>query len=345
MLFSATRVEYHYMELFEWSKIKKQFKGTLILGNGASIAVDNRLSYKSLYNQVRDSKKLNSELLGLFDYFRTSNFEFIMRLLLQSGTVNDAINIKDDKSKEYYNLLRATLIDTIRSIHPSYQVVKPYFTKIGEYLSNFKTVLSLNYDLLVYWAMLTENERLKCQWFKDCFVDGEFKKDFRYLYLPQPPARGSTLVFYPHGNLFLVSDLYGDELKLSRTSDDYLLETVLSKWLEKDYIPLFVSEGTSTEKFRSITRSNYLNSVYESILSKRQGAIVIYGWSASEQDEHIFDALDHPGITDIAISVHVENPEHESYCDMIEYRLHQTHCLKQAKLYFFDSKSEGCWIY
>jgi hypothetical protein len=333
------------MELHDWSKIRNQFKTTLLLGNGASIAVDNRLSYKSLYNQVCNGKKLNSEILSMFDYFKTSNFEFIMRLLLQTSLVNRAINIEDDKSKEYYNLLRTTLIDTIRSIHPSYQEVKPYFTKMGEFLSNFKTVISLNYDLLVYWAMLAENERLNCSWFKDCFVEGVFRKDFMYLYFPQPPAKGSTLVFYPHGNLFLASDLFGNEFKLSRTSDDYLLETVLSKWEEKDYLPLFVSEGTSREKFRSITRSNYLNSVYESILSRRQGSIVIYGWSASEQDEHIFEALDHTGVTDIAISVHVENPEHESYCDMVEYRLRHTQHLKQAKLYFFDSRSEGCWIY
>ena len=129
------------MELHDWSKIRNQFKTTLLLGNGASIAVDNRLSYKSLYNQVCSSKKLNSEILGMFDYFKTSNFEFIMRLLLQTSLVNHAINIEDDKSKEYYNLLRSTLINTIRNIHPSYQEVKPYFTKMGEFLSNFNLII------------------------------------------------------------------------------------------------------------------------------------------------------------------------------------------------------------
>ena len=339
------RVEYLCMELQDWSKIKNHFKSTLLLGNGASIAIDSRLSYKSLYDQVCDSKKLNTEILSMFKYFDTSNFEFIMRLLLQTSQVNEAIHIEDNKSKEYYYLLRDTLINTIRNIHPSYPDIKNHLIKIGGFLSNFKTILSLNYDLVVYWAMLAENERLKSQWFKDCFIDGEFEKNFNYLYSPKLPATGSTLVFYPHGNLFLASDLYGNEVKLSRTLDDYLLETVLSKWEEKDYIPLFVSEGTSTEKFHAITRSNYLNSVYDTVLSERHGSIVIYGWSAGEQDEHIFSALDHNGITDIAVSVHVENPNYESYCNMITDRINLTRHLKGAKLYFFDSRSKGCWIY
>ena len=113
------------------------------------------------------------------------------------------------------------------------------------------------------------------------------------MYNPQPPARGATLVFYPHGNLFLATDIYNNEVKLSRSEVDYLLDTVLSKWEEKDYIPLFVSEGTTSQKFSAITRSSYLNSVYDSVLTKLNDSLVIYGWSASEQDEHILNAIDH----------------------------------------------------
>lgn len=40
------------MELHNWSDIKNRFKHNIILGNGASIAIDDRLSYHSLYEQV-----------------------------------------------------------------------------------------------------------------------------------------------------------------------------------------------------------------------------------------------------------------------------------------------------
>lgn len=333
------------MKLHDWAKIKNRFRKNLLLGNGASIAIDSRLSYKSLYERVCEGEKLNDEILDMFKYYETTNFEFILKLLLEASQVNEVLNIEDYKTKEYYYELRGALISTIREIHPTYTSVQHLLIPIASFLANFETVLSLNYDLLVYWAMLVGNEEGECQWFKDCFVRGEFEKDYAYLYKPLPPATGSTIVFYPHGSLFLATDIYGDEIKLSRSIEDCLLETILSKWEEKDYIPLFVSEGTTTEKFRAITRSNYLNSVYDSTLAKIDGSLVIYGWSAGEHDEHIFNAIDHEGITGIAISVHKENPAWEAYCDRIEDRIARTHHLRECELYFFDSKCEGCWIY
>ncbi len=230
------------MGLHNWAEIRKHFRQNLLLGNGASIAIDSRLSYRSLYEQVCNSGKLNDELLGMFEHFETSNFEFILKLLLEASQVNKALSIEDDKTKEYYYELRDALISTIRDIHPTYASVEHLLTPIANFLMNFKTVLSLNYDLLVYWSMLVGNGNLECQWFKDCFDNRKFKKDFHFLYTPYPPAKGSTLVFYPHGSLFLATDIYSDEVKLSRTTEDYLLETILSEWQEKDYIPLFVSE-------------------------------------------------------------------------------------------------------
>jgi len=281
----------------------------------------------------------------MFGHYETTNFEFILKLLLETSQVNKVLNIEDYKTREYYYELRDALINTIREIHPTYPNVKHLLIRIANFLANFRTVLSLNYDLLVYWSMLLGNEERKCQTFKDCFVRGKFEKDFDYLRKPYPPATDSTLVFYPHGGLFLATDIYGDEVKLSRSIEDSLLEAILSKWAEKDYIPLFVSEGTTTEKFRAITRSNYLNSVYDSALAEIKGPLVIYGWSASQYDEHIFNAIDHKDITSIAISVHTENPNYESYCDTIEERIARTRHLRKNDLLFFDYKSSGCWIY
>lgn len=334
------------MELYKWDTIKNRFKlGTLLLGNGSSIAVDNRLSYKSLYDQVCNSGKLSNEVLGIFKYFNTTNFEFIMKLLLEASQINTVLNINEIKPINYYYELRNALINTVREIHPTYKQVERLLPNISDFLSDFKTVFTLNYDLLVYWAMLVGNEKFKCQWFKDAFVNGFFEYKYNFLYDRYGSAGGSTLVFYPHGSLFLATDTFNNETKLIRSeSKERLLETVLSKWREKDIIPLFVSEGTTDKKFQAITRSGYLNSVYNSMLNDT-GPIVIYGWSAGEQDEHIFNSIDHEGVKAIAKSVHVLNTNWETDCEIFKNRISRTRHLADVDVYFFDSASDGCWIY
>lgn len=334
------------MELHKWSDIRDKFTQNILLGNGASIAIDKRLSYHSLYERVCESGRLNDEIIRMFKHFRTTNFEFIMKLLLEASRVNEVLEIDDGKTKDYYYEIRDSLINTIRDIHPKHESVEDLLPKMASFLKNFAEVLSLNYDLLVYWSMLEGNERFGCQWFKDGYYYGEFDNDFaNYMYEPQPPATGATLVFYPHGSLFLVTDIDGDEKKLSRHEDEALIETVLARWKEKDYIPLFVSEGDTTAKFHAITRSNYLRTVYDLVLRRMTGSLVIYGWSASEQDEHIFDGIDHKGITDIAVSVHTANPDWESYCERIDERFARTHNLRDSSIYFFGTQCDGCWIY
>ncbi len=334
------------MKLKKWTKIKDRFTQNLLLGNGASIAIDERLSYKSLYEQVCEVGKLNKDLQGLFDSFDTTNFEFILKLLLQTSRVNEALGIEDKKTSKYYRQLRDTLIKTIREIHPTYPDVEHFLKPIANFMMNFKTVLSLNYDLIIYWSMLLANETLRCTWFKDCFKeDGAFEKDFGFYYQPLPPAKGATLIFYPHGSLSLAIDQSGDEVKLSRSKEVYLLDRILKKWEAQDYIPLFVSEGESKEKFRAITRSSYLNAVYDSVLSRVSGSLVIYGWSASEHDNHIFNALDHKGVTDIAVSVYTQDPDWESYCEGIEDRIASARHIRNANVEFFDAENSECWIY
>ena len=334
------------MELDNWSDIQDKFRDNILLGNGASIAINKRLSYHSLYEQVCESERLNDEIINMFKYFGTTNFEFIMKLLLEASRVNEVLEIDDDKTKDYYYEIRDSLINTIRDIHPTHETVENLLPLIANFLKDFTQVLSLNYDLLVYWSMLEGNDRLGGQWFKDGYVYGEFDNDFAdYMYEKKSPARGATLIFYPHGSLFFVTDIDGNEKKLSRYEDEVLLETILARWEEKDYIPLFVSEGDTTAKFHAIKRSNYLNTVYNSVLKRMTGSLVIYGWSASEQDEHIFNGIDHKDITDIAVSVHTENPNWKSYCQKIANQIDSTHNLKDVNLYFFDSQCEGCWIF
>lgn len=332
------------MKLRKWDDIQRNFTHNILLGNGASVAIDKRFSYKLLYKEVTEYSDLNKELLSLFEHYHTTSFELILRLLLETHRINEILNIEDDKTEEYYLELRNALIETIRSIHPQYDEVKGQFGGITRFLSKFKRVLNLNYDLLIYWAILAYNEKAG-QWFKDCFVHGEFEKDFEYLSHPHHSAKGATLIFYPHGSLFLATEPFGGEAKLSSTEKDYLLESVLAKWEKEDYIPLFVSEGTSQGKLRSITRNSYLNTVYDSVLAKVSDSLVVYGWSFGDQDQHILDALSRGRLKEIAISVYTKNKNWESHLDEVMDKIERIPRIKDCTVHYFDAESERCWIH
>jgi hypothetical protein len=172
-------------------------------------------------------------------------------------------------------------------------------------MSRYDTVLSVNYDLTVYWAMLKGNEAFGGTWFKDCWLHGTFEGDWVRFREPMKGVSGATLVFYPHGNLALTSSLTEGEVKLSVDSGSgSLLDRVILEWAEGDRLPLFVSEGKSSQKEAAISRSGYLSTVYNDVMTQLDETVTIYGWALSEQDDHIVRRVCSPRVKRIAISVY-----------------------------------------
>ena len=334
----------------DWEDIKDRFTHNLLLGNGASIAIHTALSYDSLYKQACASGALTMALQKLFETFKTQNFEVLLRMLLHAKLINKALDVKDEnKTTDAYQAVKEALVKTVIEVHPDNNRVKNYFQPIAVFMKNFKTIFCLNYDLLVYWAMLEGND-MYGQWFKDCFINnGAFRNDYSFLRSPYPPAEGSTLVFYPHGSLFLATDFFGDEMKLVRSGEEYLLNQILSQWGRgseiENYIPLFVTEGNADEKLRRIRASNYLDTVYDDELSTLKDSLVIYGWSISKQDAHILEALARGNLGEIAISIYVKSGDWQSKCNDIEAQIRKYPNLRGCTLTFFNAESKGCWIY
>jgi hypothetical protein len=54
------------MNLYQWNDLAGEFKNGLILGNGASIAVNHCFSYKSLYEEATRSLSLDSAVKAIF---------------------------------------------------------------------------------------------------------------------------------------------------------------------------------------------------------------------------------------------------------------------------------------
>jgi hypothetical protein len=351
-------------KIYQWKEIESIFlNSNILLGNGASIAVNNSFNYQSLREVANSSSLIQEDEENLFEFFKTDDFEQILKIVWQANNVNKILKVEDQKTQNIYHRIRDSLIKAVHKIHPDYNEIHDDIVKISNFLQKFKIIVSLNYDLIVYWSILCANEQN--YQFTDCFLYGKFDFDNNSFCILN---NEKTKVFYPHGNLILAYDKILNEVKL-QTNSDNLIKSITREWESENYNPLFISEGDSQQKINAIQRSNYLNTVYRNILPRlakatsyyiypyqiipstiigdtknirRCKTLVIYGFGFGKQDEHILNQILNTHsvfrVTCIAISVFNHN---EEYCNNVisilrEYR-------KDLHIYFFDSQSAGCW--
>ncbi len=327
--------------LHNWEDISGDFSGGLLLGNGASIAVDIRFSYMSLYEQAIKNTFIRPEVQKIFDEYKTNDFEAILEAIENAQRVNSALIIKERRTSASYRIVKNALIQTVQSIHPGQSAVLGRLNNAADFLRKFDVVLSLNYDLLLYWTILQANQDNPRMKFKDCFVGSGYS--FRYDWEEMEKAiRGeakSILCFYPHGNLAIVKDNYGEDIKVIASAR--LLSTIVNKW-NTGFSPLFVSEGTSLQKLATIRESSYLSRVYNSVLPNIGETLVIYGTSFQRNDEHIYKALIEGSVKKVAVSIHKpSNVNLQSRCSEINTMLNK---IKAVEIKFFDAESKGAWI-
>lgn len=322
-----------------WSDIAALYRGgTVLMGNGASIAVSNHFSYGSLLDHAKNNGLLTEDVRGIFEFFCTEDFELVLRLVWQATNVNKSLKIPDDRTLSAYRHVRDCLIEAVRAIHPEYGEVQSRLPLMYQFLKSFGTVLSLNYDLLVYWTVtygLNVEDRHR---FKDCFLrDRRFDDNWqRYRELYNEAA--NTLVFYPHGSLALCRDALEEELKI-HAGGDGLLEAILAEWRSERVVPLFVSEGTKAQKISSIQNSYYLSTVYREVLASTKGPLTIFGWGIGEHDRHLLQRMRSGAIQRVAVSVFRND---QAYCNYAYQVIRED--IGEVQIEFFDCESPGCWV-
>lgn len=332
------------MTVRNWAEIKTEFTDGLVLGNGASIAFDDRFKYKTLKDEAKNKNLISEDIESVFNFLKTDDdFELVLKMLWQANQINKALGICEPRTEEAYQSVRSALIKVIRSIHVEHDEVKDRLQLAGNFMRHFKTVASLNYDLLVYWAFMQSKHSQKKHEFKDCFINGKFDQEWEKLRVPKGTATKTTIVGYPHGNLALAADLYGNEEKISTGDDDKnLLEKIFSKWEKGKHVPVFVCEGSSPQKLSSIRRSSYLVKMHDELLASMRESVVIFGWSVSQNDEHLLDSICRGGATKYAYAI---DPKSESHKDkMNDIKILIEKMKKGAEVVFFDRKSPGFWI-
>src|SRR5688500_17608863 len=107
-----------------WSSIANGFRDSLLLGNGASIAVDRRFSYKNLLHAAKRLGLITSQLEQVFRYLKTEDFELVLEMLWHTHHINEALGIRTREARTAYRDIRKALVQVVRKHHCSYNDVE-----------------------------------------------------------------------------------------------------------------------------------------------------------------------------------------------------------------------------
>lgn len=275
-------------------------KKHLMLGNGFSISL-----FPKIFNYKTLSENIESERIKeLFSAISTYDFEFVMRRLLETI---DIVQLYDSNGviSEHIRLdieeLKQTLIHVISKSHPPKpsEITDQQYNSCREFLMNFDggKIYTFNYDLLLYWVYMhfmdIPHLKLKCD-------DG-----FRYPYQDEtlaPEERDRSLhweigmeqgqsVYYIHGAMHIFSD--GSDIeKLSYSRTGIPLAEQVKASIAQDKFPVFISEGSTSHKLARIKKNGYLSRTFSSLKSIT-GSLFIFGHSIRDEDNHVFDFINH----------------------------------------------------
>ncbi|WP_029585307.1 DUF4917 family protein [Bradyrhizobium sp. URHD0069] len=328
-------------------------KKHLLLGNGFSIALKpNIFTYGSLYENADFSKV--PHVTKLFDALKTQDFEVVIKHLQDAATVvevyrpsattlarslrNDAAAIKD------------ALVTAIAKRHPD----RPYDVKPEEYaacrtfLSRFEHIFTLNYDVLLYWALMqSEVDALK------------IRQDDGFRHPEEDP--GAPWVSWQQGNQATISYLHGalhlfdagsEITKYTWSKTDRPIVEQIRAALDEEKYPLFVSEGTSASKKARILHSGYLHKAhrsFESCCGSSGNAIFVYGHSLADNDDHVLRCIAKGNAACMAVSIYGDpaSPENKLIIAKAETLVQQRGPAKGKRpaldVIYYDAASAKVW--
>lgn len=133
-------------------------KRHLLLGNGFSIACRPKIfTYGRLYEQA-DFSSISTTAKLAFDALATQDFERVIKALRDAAQLIESYG----GSLDLVAQLRGTptvcelLVQTIAASHPAWpgEIEEEEYESCRRFLSNFDTVYTFNYDLLLYWTQM-----------------------------------------------------------------------------------------------------------------------------------------------------------------------------------------------
>jgi hypothetical protein len=270
--------------LQDWNELAGESWSGLLIGNGASIAVWPGFQYRSLFERAVEAGVLDNEDGTLFDRLDTRNFEEVLSQLATARRVEEALGESSDHASERYDHIRDALISAVQAVHIRYGAVpESTLVHVKDYLKSYAHVYSTNYDLLLYWSMMRE---------QDAFDDYFRKRDGALRFVP-PASTSSckpTHVVYLHGAIHLYRIETGETLKDFYSGGEDLLTRFETARDWRTTTPLFVSEGDAPDKLRSIRRSDYLSFGLHQF-AEHSGQLVVFSSAIMEGDQHLVNLM------------------------------------------------------
>src|ERR1700683_687213 len=278
----------------------------VLLGNGFSRACKNDIfSYEALYKQA-DFRALSPDAHASFDALATTDFEIVAKARRQTARLV-SIYVKDRPELAETLLkdaacLRDVLVDTIAKNHPSrpQDIPKDRYEACRKFLDNFECVYTLNYDLLLYWALMQDDlapfEVLR-------FEDGFRKPGPEADYVIWDSGNSHTqTIHYMHGALHIF-DAGAELQKYTWCNTDIALIDQVKSALDNNAFPLIVHEDTHNAKMDRIMHSAYLGRS-KSSFEKIGKDLFVYGFAFGESDDHILQLIGKNKVKQMFVSLY-----------------------------------------
>jgi hypothetical protein len=340
-------------------------KKHLLLGNGFSIACKPDIfAYGSLFEEAK--KTMSSELASIFEAIGTQDFEEVIRALQHAAAIVSVYRPKFTNTKRLLltdaEKLKTGLIQAVAGRHPARpnDITDERYSACRAFLSNFVgkgaggKIYTMNYDLLLYWALMHEEEEpaeLTSLNHDDGFRKDQDDYDAPYVEWQGEGAADGQNIHYLHGALHLFDAGYQLQKFTWVNTGDALVDQA-NKALGNDLFPVFVAEGTSVSKLTKIQHSAYLHHNYKSFIKlcqtqARDGkALFVYGHSFAENDAHILNAIGQGKIDHLFVSLFGDPSSVAN--KKIQANVEKIAALRSPKFLalkvdFFDAASANVW--
>jgi len=317
--------------LEDWNALRaaNDFQG-LLVGNGASRAVWDDFGYDSLFENARtvEEKPLSPSELAVFDALQTRSFEQVLGALKTTSRVNKALAVSSAAPRNRYYAIKEALINTVHAVHIPWRLVQPStLTALNAELARYRTVFTTNYDLLNYWALQHPGEAID-----DLFNGADASFDL------SQSATDKPRLLYLHGGLHLVRNQDGTARKLTSAEGTLLGSFAINNTIKTlDDVPLFVTEGPSADKLKTIRSSDYLSFCYEQLLAHGD-SLCIFGHALGEPDAHLVRALRLARPKCVAVSIY---PRSAAFIQHQKRHYTKVFDGTGVELRFFDAKSHA----